>query len=435
MLERLFHLSEHGTTLATEVRAGVTTFLTLSYILFVNPQILGAAGMPPEDVAIATALASAVATAAMALLARYPVALAPGMGLNAYFTYGVVLGLGIDWRVALAAVFVEGLLFLALALGGVRRAIVDAIPMTLKVATMTGIGLFLGMIGLQGAGLVVAHPETLVTLGEVRSPAVLVALAGLLVSAVLMALKVRGAILAGIAATAALAWAAGLASLPERLVSLPRLPRETFLAMDFGGLLSAGAIVVVLAFLFVDLFDTAGTLIGVGRLGGFLEPDGSLPRADRAFAADALGTTVGAALGTSTVTSYIESATGVEEGGRTGLTALVVAVLFLLALFFTPLLAAMPPVATAPALILVGALMFEGAREIEWTRIEEALPAFFTIAAMPLTFSIANGIALGIASHTLLRLLTGRWREVHPVMVVLTAALAAYYGFLQAATP
>jgi adenine/guanine/hypoxanthine permease len=431
MIERLFRLREHGTTLATEVRAGLTTFLTLSYILFVNPQILGAAGMPPEDVAIATALASAVATAAMALLARYPIALAPGMGLNAYFTYGVVIGLGIEWQVALAAVFVEGLLFLALAAGGVRRAIVDSIPMPLKVATMSGIGLFLGMIGLQNAGLVVDHPATLVTLGDVRSPAVLVALAGLLVSAVLMVVRVRGAILAGIAATAGLAWSAGLATLPERLVSLPRLPRETFLAMDFGGLLSAGGVLIVLAFLFVDLFDTAGTLIGVGRLGGFLDPEGRLPRADRAFAADALGTTVGAALGTSTVTSYIESATGVEEGGRTGLTALVVALLFVAALFFTPVLAAIPLIATAPALILVGALMFEGAREIEWTRVEEALPAFFTIAAMPLTFSIANGIALGIASHTLLHLFAGRWREVHPVMYLLTAALAAYYGFLQ----
>jgi len=431
MLERLFHLSEHGTTVGTEVRAGVTTFLTLSYILFVNPQILSAAGMPAEDVAIATALASAVATAAMALLANYPVALAPGMGLNAYFTYGVVRGMGIDWRVALAAVFVEGLLFLALAAGGVRRAIIDAVPMTLKLATMSGIGLFLGMIGLQHAGLVVDHPETLVTLGEVASPTALVALAGLVLTGALMARRVRGAILAGIAATAALAWAAGLAALPERWLSLPRLPRETFLALDFGGLLSAGAVVVVLAFLFVDLFDTAGTLIGVGRLGGFLDEEGRLPRADRAFAADALGTTAGAALGTSTVTSYIESATGVEEGGRTGLTALVVAVLFLLALFFTPLLAAVPAVATAPALVLVGALMLDGAREIEWGRAEEALPAFFTVAVMPLTFSIANGIALGIASHTLLRLLAGRWREVHPVMYVLTAALAAYYGFLQ----
>lgn len=431
MLERLFHLSEHGTTVGTEVRAGVTTFLTLSYILFVNPQILSAAGMPAEDVAIATALASALATAAMALLANYPVALAPGMGLNAYFTYGVVLGMGIDWRVALAAVFVEGLLFLALAAGGVRRAIIDAIPMTLKLATMSGIGLFLGMIGLQSAGLVVDHPETLLTLGDVRSPTPLVALAGLLLTGALMARRVRGAILAGIAATAALAWVAGLASLPERVLSLPRLPRETFLALDFGGLLSAGAVVVVLAFLFVDLFDTAGTLIGVGRLGGFLDEEGRLPRADRAFAADALGTTAGAALGTSTVTSYIESAAGVEEGGRTGLTALVVAVLFLASLFFTPLLAAMPAVATAPALVLVGALMLAGAREIEWGRAEEALPAFLTVAAMPLTFSIANGVALGIASHTLLRLLSGRWREVHPVMYVLTAALAAYYGFLQ----
>jgi AGZA family xanthine/uracil permease-like MFS transporter len=430
MLERLFHLREHGTTLGTEVRAGVTTFLTLSYILFVNPQILAAAGMPAEDVAIATAIASAIATAAMGLLARYPIALAPGMGLNAYFTYGVVLGLGIDWRVALAAVFVEGLLFVALAAVGVRRAILDAIPMPLKVATMSGIGLFLGFIGLQHAGLVVDHPETLVTLGTVRSPQVLVALAGLLLSAALFARRVKGAVLIGIAAAAGLAWAAGLASLPERVFSLPRLPRETLFAMDFSGLLSAGAVAVVLAFLFVDLFDTAGTLIGIGRLGGFLDEEGHLPRADRAFLADALGTTAGAALGTSTVTSYIESATGVEEGGRTGLTALVVAALFIAALFVTPLLAAMPAVATAPALILVGALMLEGAREIEWSRADDALPAFLTIAAMPLTYSIANGIALGLVSYTVVKLLAGKPREVHPVLYGLTVLLALYYGFL-----
>ncbi|MFP3939371.1 MAG: NCS2 family permease [Acidobacteriota bacterium] len=431
MIERLFRLREHGTTAATEVRAGVTTFLSLSYILFVNPQVLGAAGMPPEDVAIATALASAVATAVMALLARYPIALAPGMGLNAYFTYGVVQGLGVDWQVALAAVFVEGILFLALAAGGVRRAIVRAIPETLKLATMSGIGLFLGMIGLQNAGIVVDHPETLVSLGDFRSPGVLVAVVGLLLTAALLARRMPGAILAGIVATAGLAWGAGEGSLPERIASLPHLPRETFLALDFQGLLSAGAVVVILSFLFVDLFDTAGTLIGVGRLGGFLDREGDLPRANSAFAADAVGTSTGALLGTSTVTSYIESATGIEEGGRTGLTALVVAGLFLASLFFAPALATVPPVATAPALVLVGALMLQGARRIEWDRIEEALPAFLTVAAMPLTFSIANGIALGITTYTLIRVLAGRWRQLHPVLYALTGALVLYYAFLQ----
>ena len=430
MLDRLFRLREEGTTPGTEVRAGVATFLTMGYILFVNPQILAQAGMPANDVTLATALAAAVATLVMGVYANYPFALAPGMGLNAYFTFGVVLGMGVPYPVALAAVFVEGLLFLLLTAGGIRAAIINAIPSTLKTATMSGIGLFLAIIGLKNGGLIVAHPETLVTLGDVQSAPVLLTLFGLALMGALLTRKVPGALLLGILTVTSITWVFGLSPLPERLVAMPTLPRETLLAFDFSLLLTGKFVTVVLAFLFVDFFDTAGTLIGVGQLGGFLDDQGRLPRANRAFAADALGTTAGAMLGTSTVTSYIESATGIEEGGRTGLTAVVVAVLFVGALFFTPIIIAVPGAATAPALIVVGALMMKGTRTLPWEQYDEAIPAFLTIAAMPLTYSIANGIALGIVSYVLLKLLSGKPREAHPLMYVLAVLLVLYYGFV-----
>ncbi len=428
-LDRWFHLSERGTTAATEARAGLVTFLTMAYILFVNPQILAQAGMPADDVAVATALSAAAATLLMGLLADYPIALAPGMGLNAYFTFGVVQGLGVSWQVALAAVFVEGLLFLALAVSGLRAVLLRAIPLPLKIATMAGIGLFLAAIGFQNAGWVVDHPATLVTLGDLTSPAALLALGGLLAMAALLARRVRGGILIGILGATAAAWALGVTPMPEHLVALPRLPRETLFAFDFAGLWAGKTLGVVFAFLFVDVFDTAGTLIGVGRLAGLTDERGELPRAGRAFAADALGTSIGAALGTSTVTSYVESATGVEEGGRTGLTAVVVAALFALSLFFTPLLTAVPAAATAPALIAVGALMLTAAREIDWSRFDEAVPAFLTLAGMPLTYSIANGISLGIVSWVAIKVLAGRWREVHPVLGGLAVVLGVFYGW------
>ncbi len=431
MLDRLFRLSEQGSTPGTEVRAGVATFLTMGYILLVNPQILAQTGMPADDVALATALASAVATLVMGLYANYPFALAPGMGLNAYFTFGVVIGMGVSYPVALAAVFVEGLLFLILTAGGVRTAIINAIPQTLKTATMSGIGLFLAIIGLKNGGIIVAHPETLVTLGDVHTPTVLLMLFGLVLIGTLLTRKVSGALLIGILAVTGIAWIAGLAPGPSRLVALPSLPRETLLAFDFSLLLTGKFVTVVLAFLFVDFFDTAGTLIGVGQLGGFLDDQGRLPRANRAFAADALGTTVGAMLGTSTVTSYIESATGIEEGGRTGLTAVVVAALFVGALFFTPIITAVPVAATAPALVVVGALMMKGTRTLPWAQHDEAIPAFLTIVVMPLTYSIATGIALGIVSYVLLKLLSGKAREAHPLMYVLTVLLVLYYGFVR----
>ncbi len=429
VLDRYFRLSERGTTVLTELRAGVATFLTMAYILLVNPQILADAGMPPDDVARATALASAAATLLMGLWANYPFALAPGMGLNAYFTYGVVQGMGVSYHVALAAVFVEGLLFLALALSGVRGAVLRAIPDALKVATSGGIGLFLAIIGFQHAGLVIDSPATLVTLGSLTHPTTLLALGTLVLMALLLVRRVPGALLLGILAGTLVAWLTGLAPLPERWVQLPGLPRETLVSFDFSTLLHAKLVTVVLAFLFVDFFDTAGTLMGIGRLGGFLNARGELERAREAFSADAVGTTLGALLGTSTVTTYIESATGIEEGGRTGLTAVVVALLFLLSLFLAPLFTAVPAAATAPALILVGVFMMQGLTELNWRKYDEAIPAFLTITLMPFTYSIANGIAFGLIAYVLLQVLSGRARAVHPILYVLAILLSLYYAF------
>jgi adenine/guanine/hypoxanthine permease len=431
-LERLFHLDERSTTVATELRAGLVTFLTMAYILLVNPQILGAAGMPASDVVFATAVGSALGTLAMALLTNYPFALAPGMGINAYFAYSVVGGMKVSWQVALTAVFVSGLLFMALSAGGIRTVLLRAIPVNVKLATSGGIGLFLALIGFENAGLVRQHPVTLITLGNLHDPKVLLALGGLLLMAVLLALRVRAALLLGIAVATGSAWLLGVAAPPSAVVAVPRLPERTLFAFDWSGMASGTLAAVVLAFLFVVLFDTAGTLMAVGRLGRFVDERGDLPRSGRAFFADAFGTTAGAALGTSPVTAYIESATGIEEGGRTGLTGVVVAVLFLASLVLAPLFTAVPPLATAPALIVVGALMMEGVREVDWARFDEAIPAFLTIIGIPFTYSIANGIALGLVSWVAIKLLSGRWREVHWLMVPLAVLLVLYYAFLHA---
>lgn len=433
MLDRIFQLQARGTTVVTELRAGAVTFLTMAYILFVNPHILAESGMPRDDVVLATALSAAVAGLVMGLWANLPFGLAPGMGLNAYFTYGVVRALGVDWRVALAAVFVEGILFLILSVTGVRSALIDAIPQSLKLGTMGGIGLFLAIIGFENAGVVVASPATLVTLGDLRQPLVAMALAGVVVAAVLMARRVQGSLLFTILGLSAIAWIAGLAPAPERIFSAPRLPRETLWALDFQGLFEGSMITVVVAFLFVDMLDTAGTLLGVGNLGGFIDKDGNFPGSDRAFTADAIGTAVGAALGTSTVTSYVESATGIEEGGRTGLTAVAVALLFILALFFTPVMIAVPAVATAPALVVVGALMMRGLKDVDWSRIDDAVPAFLTLSVMPFTYSIANGLAAGVVSYVTVKVLAGKAREIKPLLYVLAVLVVAYYAFLKAA--
>lgn len=427
-LDTYFEISARGSSFGRELRAGIVTFLTMSYILFVNPQILGDAGMPADDVMRATALAAAVATLTMGLLARYPFAIAPGMGLNAYFTYGVVIGMGVSYQMALAAVLIEGVLFMLLALGGVRTAVINAVPMNLKRAITAGIGLFLTLIGFRSSGLIVSDEATLVALGNISSPEVLMSIGGLILTAALLSRRFHGAILTGIIAVTVTSWILGASPMPDQFVVAPGLPQETLFAFDFSEILTGKLLIVIIAFLFVDFFDTAGSLIGIGRLGGFLDEKGRLERSDQAFTADAAGTVVGAALGTSTVTTFIESATGIEEGGRTGLTAVVVALLFAVSIVFLPLVTSVPASATAPALIVVGAMMMVGARDVEWERLDEAVPAFLTIVAMPFTYSIANGIVFGICSYAAIKVVSGRRREVTPLIYVLAVLLTIYYA-------
>jgi adenine/guanine/hypoxanthine permease len=429
VMDRFFGLRDAGTDVRTEIEAGFTIFLTMAYILVVNPQILGEAGVPVEGALFATAAGAAIGSILMGLLANYPFALAPGMGLNAYFTYTVVLGMGIPWQTALGAVFVSGVVFIILTVGRIRELVIRGIPMTLKLATGAGIGLFIAFIGLRNAGIVAASPATLVTLGEVTSPSALLASAGLVVTAALLARGWKTAIIVGIVITAVGAYLLGIAEPPRGFMSIPD-PSETFLAMDISAALSLGLFQVVFVFLFVDMFDSVGTLVGLGRQAGFLTATGDLPRAQRALMADAVATTAGAALGTSTVTAYVESATGVAEGGRTGLTAVTVGVLFLLAVFFSPLAAAVPAVATAPALIIVGSLMLRAALAIEWQDETEAVPAFLTLIGMPLTFSIANGLALGFIAYPLVKLLAGRGGEVGALAYVLAGLFVARFVFL-----
>jgi len=429
MIERLFRLREHGVTARTEVQAGITTFLTMAYILAVNPRILADGGVPIGGALFATAAAAGVGSLLMGLLTNYPFALAPGMGLNAYFAYTVVLGMHVPWQTALGAVFVSGAIMLILSLLRLRQLVITAIPLGLKLATSAGIGLFIAFIGLRNAGLVVASPATLVTLGPVTQPGPLVAVGGLLVTAALLARGWRSAILIGIGVTAAGAYLAGLAPPPAAVFSLPDAG-STFLAMDLRGAMALGLLHVVMVFLFVDLFDTVGTLVGLGHQAGYLDAGGDLPRAQPALVADSAATMLGAALGTSTVTAYIESAAGVAEGGRTGLTAVTTGALFLLAIFLSPLAGAVPAVATAPALIVVGSLMLRGALEIRWDDATEGLPAFLTLIGMPLTFSIANGLAMGFIAYPAAKLLAGRGREVSALAYVLAALFVLRYAWL-----
>lgn len=431
MLERLFHLRENGTTARTELEAGLTTFLTMAYILAVNPQILAEAGVPIDGALFATAVSAAVGSLLMGLLANYPFALAPGMGLNAYFTYSVVLGMGVPWQTALGAVFISGVIFILLTLGRVRELVVRAIPLTLKLATGAGIGLFIAFIGFRNAGIIASSPATYVTLGEITALPSLLALGGLIVTAAFLARGWKSAIMIGIVATAAAAYISGVAAPPARLVALPDTS-GTFGAMDPGAALGLGLLQVVFVFLFVDLFDSVGTLVGLGRQVGVLTPQGDLPRAQRALMADAVATTVGATLGTSTVTAYIESATGIAEGGRTGLTAVTVGVLFLISVFLSPVAAAIPAVATAPALIIVGSLMLRAVGEIAWDDATESVPAFVTLIAMPLTFSIANGLALGFIGYPIIKVLAGRAREVSPLVYVLAGLFVLRFAYLGA---
>ena len=430
MLERFFKLAENHTTVRRELLGGLTTFMTMAYIIAVNPRMLSEAGMPIEGVLFATCVSAAVATLVMGLWANYPIALAPGMSLNAYFTYSIVLGRGVPWQTALAVVFFSGLLFLLLTLTQVREQIVNGIPDCLKFGTAAGIGLFIAFVGLRNAKIIVANPATFVGLGNFSDAQVQIATLGLILTAILMARKIGGAILIGIVVATIAGVFRGLNQWPAHIFSLPH-PGGTLLKLDFAGAAKLGLLDLIFVFFFVDLFDNVGTLVGVCEQGGFMR-EGKLPRASRALLADATGTMFGALTGTSTVTSYIESAAGVAAGARTGLGNLVIAGLFLLAMFCAPLVAAIPGYATAPALILVGALMCESVANVQWNDFSEAFPAFLTIVATPLTFSVATGLSLGLISYTLVKVGAGKHREISPLIWVLTALFLLRYAYLAA---
>jgi len=430
LLERYFRLSENHTTIRHEVLGGLTTFLTMAYIVVVNPQILSQAGMPVEGVLFATCIAAAAATLVMGLYANYPIALAPGMSLNAYFTYSVVQGMHVPWRTALGVIFFSGVVFLILTVTRIREQIVNGIPECLKHSTAGGIGMFIAFVGLRNAKLVVGNPATFVSLGTFSNHETQLACIGLAIMLVLMTRKIHGAILISILATTAVGVFRGMANWPGRIFSLPH-PSATWLQLDLRGALHLGLLEIIFVFLFVDLFDNVGTLVGVCEQGGFVV-DGKIPRVGRALVSDAIGTIFGSLTGTSTVTSYIESAAGVAAGARTGLSNIVVAALFLLAAFCSPLAAAIPGYATAPALIVVGALMTESIGRINWTEFTEALPAFVTLLATPLTFSIATGLSLGLISYTLVKVAAGKFREVSIVIWILTALFVLRYIYLAA---
>ncbi len=425
MLEKFFKLKENNTTVRTELLAGVTTFMTMAYILAVNPDILGATGMDKGGVFTATVISSVIATLVMALWAKLPFALAPGMGLNAFFAYTVVLGMGHTWQFALTAVFLEGLIFILLTAGNIREMIVNSIPLNLKHAISVGIGLFIAFMGLKNAGIVVSNEATFLALGDiaaiVENPGPAIALVSLLLTGALLALKVRGALLIGIVAGALLGIPAGLTHLPGTANWAPPSLAPVFLKFEWTQLFTLDMLLVVFTFLFVDMFDTVGTLVGVSSKANMLDEKGRVPRVKQAFFADAIGTTVGAVLGTSTVTTYVESASGVNEGGRTGLTALTVAFLFFAALFLSPIFLMIPGVATAPALIIVGAMMMTPVKNIAMDDFTESIPAFLTMIMMPMSFSISEGIMFGVVSYVLLKLITGRFREISVTTWVLAA--------------
>jgi len=429
MLDSYFKLSANGTSVRTEVIAGVTTFLTLAYIMFVNPSILAETGMDRGAVFVATCLAAAIGTMIMGVIANYPVALAPGMGLNAYFAFGVVLGMGYSWQVGLGAVFISGVIFLVLSILPIREWIINAIPDGMKRAISAGIGLFLAIIALKNAGWVVDHPATLVTLGDVGAPSALLAAAGFILIAVLFARKVPGAIIIAILAVTAAGIALGV-SPSGGVFSMPPSLAPTFMQLDIAGAFNVGLLSIIFAFLFVDLFDTAGTLVGLAHRGNLLDADGKLPRLRRALLADSTATIAGAALGTSTTTSYIESAAGINAGGRTGLTAVVVALLFLASLFLSPLAGTIPAYATAPALLFVACIMTHGLAEIDWDDVTEVVPAVITAIAMPLTFSIATGIGLGFISYAAIKLLAGRSKNVPVAVYVIAAAFIVKFALI-----
>jgi AGZA family xanthine/uracil permease-like MFS transporter len=428
-LERYFEFERLGTNWRTEMLAGATTFVTMAYIIFVNPSILHEAGMPFKAVAAATCFCAAFGSIAMGVFARYPIALAPGMGLNAYFTYTVVKGMGVPWQAALGAVFISGVAFLILTFVGVRQLIVEAIPGELYAAVAAGIGLFIAMIGLRNAGTIVASPATLVTLGNLRDRNTLLAIFGLLLITALLAWNVRGAMLIGILVTTFMGALFGLVHWSPDMVHLSDIA-ATAGKLDIRAAWKLGFVEIVFVFLFVDLFDNVGTLVGVGKKAGLFDEHNRIPRLRRILIADASATIAASLAGTSTVVSYIESAAGVVAGGRSGVTAIVTGLLFVVALFIAPVVGAVPAAATAPALIIVGSLMMSQIGEIRWKDPAVAIPAFLTLVTIPLTFSIANGLAFGFTAYALLKILRGEFRTTHWLVYVLAALFIARFFYL-----
>ncbi len=427
MFERLFKLREHGTTVRTEVIAGLTTFLTMSYIIFVNPDILSTTGMDRDAVFVATCLAAALGSMVMATVANWPIGMAPGMGLNAFFAFTVVAALGFTWQQALGAVFISGIIFVILTVTGVRSWLIAGIPHSLRSAIAAGIGLFLGIIALKSSGIVVDNPATLVGLGDLKQTGSLLAILGFFIIAVLDALRVKGAILIGILAVTVLSWIFGVSEF-RGLVSAPPSIMPTFLQLDIMGALHGGLLHVILVFVLVEVFDATGTLIGVAKRANLIQ-EGKPSRLGRALLADSTAIVAGSLISTSSTTAYVESASGVQAGGRTGLTAFTVAILFLAALFISPLAGSVPSYATAPALLYVAGLMMRELTEIEWEDLTEAAPAALTALAMPFTYSIANGLAFGFVSYVVLKFFTGRWKQIHPATAIVAALFVIRFAF------
>lgn len=454
MFDKFFDLSARRTDVKTEVMAGITTFMTMAYILFVNPSILSSAGMDKNAVLLATAIGAGLVSMMMGVFVNYPIALAPGMGLNAFYAFTVVQGMGVSWQVALGAVFISGLIFLLLTVTHVRQLLVEGMPASLKYAITVGIGMFITIIGLKLSGLMTIrvslipptiekiiatkgnatpmHFETIIGMGDLSNPAVLLAAFGLLLTGVLMARRINGAMLIGILATTILGIAMGVVKIPAGFspVAMPDFSRNAFFALDIAGALQMGLMTIIFTFTFVELFDTMGTLVGTATKAGLVDKNGKFPAIGKAMTVDATGVSLGALLGTSTITAYVESAAGVGAGGRTGLTAVVCGIMFLLALFFSPLAGLIPDAATAPALIIVGALMMESVKHIDFNDFTEALPAFLTMVIMPFTYSIANGISAGLVMYPALKLVCGRGREVHWIVYLLAILVIMRFVFL-----
>lgn len=439
-IEKFFKLKDLNTNIRTEIIAGLTTFMAMAYIIFVNPAMISQTGMDFNSAMVATCISAACATIMMGLYANYPIALATGMGENAFFTYTVCLTMGISWQVALGCVFIEGIIFIFLTLTKMRQKLIDAIPASVRCGTTCGIGILIAFVGLIDAGIVVAHPQTLVTLGDIMNPVAMLAISGLIVTSILLIKNIKGAMLWGILITMLIGIPLGIVKY-QGLVSMPPSMMPTFLKMDVQGAMKLGLLSIIFIFLFMDIFDTVGTLAGVGELGGFMKA-GKLPRAGRAMFTDAVGTCVGAACGTPVVTSYIESAAGIASGGRSGLASIVTGIAFLLALFFSPLIriigggyetptgAILHPI-TAPALIIVGSMMLHSITKIDWKDYSESIPAFLVMIVMPLTFSIATGIAFGFMSFAALKLFTGKGKEVSWLVYLLAALFILRFAYLK----